>query len=95
MRLNTVNPLPYAPKDELERQVCDAVETLSGEVVLDVWTPDSYPFEDLHGKQVALDADYEIRTGRLTRGLFASGSIYRAFVHDGRLDIEFEGAWNA
>lgn len=94
MRLTTVNPLPYTPKDELERELCDRVRTLSGEMVIQVWTPNSYPYEDVHGNQVALDADYEIKTGRLSEGLVASGSIYRAFVRDGRLDIEPEGAWN-
>jgi hypothetical protein len=55
--------------------------------------PDSYPYEDLDGKQVLLDADYEIRTGRRKNGLFVGGSIYRAVVREGQVEVEFYGAY--
>ena len=40
-----------------------------------------------------LDADYEIRTGRRTNGLFVGGSIYRAVVREGQVEGEFYGAY--
>ena len=40
-----------------------------------------------------LDADYEVRTGRLVSGLFVAGSVYRGFVRGGQVEVEFDGAW--
>ena len=93
MRLTTVNPLPFAPRTPIERQLCDKVQAASGEVVLNVWTPDTYPFTDAEDNVVVLDADFEVKTGRLTNGLFVSGSVYRGFFREGELHIEFYGAW--
>ena len=93
MRLTTVNPLPFQPRTSLERQLCEKVAAASGEVVLHVWTPESYPFEDADGTRHALDADFEVRTGRLTNGLFVGGSVYRGLVRDGHVEVEFEGGW--
>ena len=93
MRLTTVNPLPYAPRTSIERELCDRVRVLSGEVVLHVWTPDSYPYDDAEGKRVLLEADYEIRTGRLSNGLFVGGSVYRAMVRESQIEVEFFGSY--
>jgi hypothetical protein len=93
MKLATSNPLPFKATTPMEQQLCSAVEALSGEVVLNVWTQASYPFEDRNGEKVKLEADYEIRTGRLSSGLFAGGSVYLSFVKDGQVVVEFEGSW--
>ena len=93
MKIGNSNPLPYVPQSPTERDLCAKVEALSGEVVLNVWTPSSYPHEDINGNQVLLEADFEVRTGRLSRGLFASGSVYRGHVRDGHIEIEFWGIW--
>ena len=93
MRNPNVNPLPYEPRTAEERQLCELVASASGEVVLNVWTPASYPYEDLEGKQVVLEADFAVRTGHLSGGLFVGGSMYLGFVRNGQVEIEFEGAW--
>jgi hypothetical protein len=95
MKLTTVNPLPFVAKTSVEHQLCSKVEALSGEVVLSVWTPETYPFEKASGEKVELEANYEIRTGRLSNGLFASGSIYLGFVREGQIEVEFEGGWKS
>lgn len=91
MRNPNVNPLPYEPRTAEERQLCELVAAASGEVVLKVWTPASYPYEDLEGKQVVLEADYAVHTGQLSKGLFVGGSRYLGFVRNGRVEIELEG----
>lgn len=93
MRLTKSNPSPYAPQTALERELCEKVRACSGETVLHVWTPASYPFTDGEGHPIHLEADYEVRTGRLSRGLFASGSVYRGYVREGRLEVVLHGAW--
>ena len=93
MRLTTSNPLPFRPRTLLEHQLCEKVVAASGESVLSVWTPETYPYEDPEGRRVALDADYEVRTGRLVSGLFVAGSVYRGFVRGGQVEVEFDGAW--
>ena len=95
MRLTTSNPLPYVARTDAERDLCEKVQAHSGQVVLDIWTPESYPFEEISGGQVKLEANYAIRTGRLTNGLFTSGSSYLAFVRDGKVELELEGHWTS
>jgi hypothetical protein len=93
MRLSTCNPLPFRPTTSLERELCDKVEAASGEVVLAVWTPETYPFEQLDGRRAVLAADFQVKTGRLTAGLFASGSIYMGHLRGGHVEVEWEGSW--
>ena len=95
MRLTTVNPLPFHPANSVERDLCEKVAAASGEVVLQVWTPETYPFEGHDGQQVVLDADYQVKTGRLTAGLFVSGSVYDGHLRNGHVEIEFVGAWKS
>ena len=93
MRIPDVNPLPFRPETALEQRICELVAQASGEVVVHVWTQGSYPFFDLSDQPVQLAADYEIRTGRLHRGLFAGGSVYLAHVSGDDVRVEFEGAY--
>ena len=95
MRLTTVNPLPFRPATLVERDLCEKVAAASGEVVLQVWTPETYPYEGLDGQQVVLAADYQVKTGRLTAGLFVSGSVYDGYLRNGQVEIEFVGAWRS
>jgi hypothetical protein len=95
MRRATVNPLPHVPRTDLERTVCEKIQSRSGEVVLEIWSPDTYPFEDAQGNRVRLEADFAVRTGRLTGGLYASGSTYLAFVRGDQIEVVFEGAWTS
>ena len=91
MRLATVNPPPFTAKTRVEQELCAKVEALSGETVLHVWTPDTYPFEDARGEKVKLEADYAVRTGQLLNGLFVGGSLYMGYVRDGQVEVELEG----
>ena len=95
MRITTVNPLPFRPTTSMERDLCEKVAAASGEVVLHVWTPETYPFEGLDAQQVELAADYQVKTGRLTAGLFVSGSVYDGHVRNGQVEIEFVGTWRS
>jgi len=95
MKLTSAHQQPFRPTTPVEHRLCVQVEAASGETVLQVWHRDSYPFEDLHGERVPLGADYEIRTGRLHAGLFASGSVFLGYVRDDGVEIEFEGSWTA
>jgi hypothetical protein len=95
MRLTTSNPRLYFARTDAEHDLCERVQAHSGQVVLDIWTPESYPFEEITGEQVKLEADCAIRTGRLTNSLFTSGSSYLAFVRDGKVELELEGHWTS
>ncbi|WP_431103989.1 hypothetical protein [Roseateles noduli] len=88
-----MNPLPFRPTTALERRLCELVEQDCGEVVLNVWTPENYPLTDIDEQPVRVQADYEVRTGRLHNGLFVAGTVYRAFVSEGDVRIEFEACW--
>jgi hypothetical protein len=79
----------------MERDICERVAAASGEVVLELWTPATYPYEGLDGQQVELASGYQVKTGRLTEGLFVSGSVYDGHVRNGRLEIERVGTWNS
>jgi hypothetical protein len=93
MRLTTVNPLPFRPTTPLERELCEKVETASGEVVLKVCTPETYPYEEANGQRAVLAAEYQVRTGRLSAGLLVSGSVYEGHLRNGRIEIERVGSW--
>lgn len=67
MRLTTVNPLPFRPATSMERDLCEKVTEASGEVVLQVWTPETYPCEGLDGQQVVLAADFIAQDRRRRR----------------------------
>jgi len=93
MKNPLVNPLPFRPKTLLEERLCKLVEETSGEVVLNVWTPENYECSDASDHPIALEADFEVRTGQLHHGLFVAGSIYLAYVEGNDLRLEFKGAW--
>lgn len=88
-----VNPLPFRPTTPLEERICQLVERTSGEVVLNVWTPETYERVDAFDRPIALAADFEIRTGRLHNGLFVAGSIYLAYVEGEEIRLELEAVY--
>ena len=92
MRLTTVNPLPFRPTTPVEHQLCEKVAAASGEVVLQVLTPETY-LQDERGQRLELLADFEVRTGALFNGLFVGGSVYLGYLRDGQIDIEWDGSW--
>lgn len=93
MKNPDVNSLPFVPRTPTERAACNLVTAECGEVVLNFWDQSTYPYEDLDGNPVPLEADYKIRTGSLHAGLFCSGSFYLVRVNGGSVEIEFEGRW--
>ncbi|MBB3641912.1 hypothetical protein [Variovorax atrisoli] len=88
-----INPLPFHPRTELEKTVCNLVTAECGEVVLNFWDQASYPYEDINGNPVPLEADYQVRTGKLYNGLFCTGSYFLVRVNNGAVEIEFESRW--
>ncbi|WP_431256831.1 hypothetical protein ACQ86G_19285 [Roseateles chitinivorans] len=88
-----MNPLPFRPATPLEHRLCDLVESASGEVVLHVWTQETYPFFDENDEPMKLAADFAVRTGQLHNGLFVGGSMYLAHVCGDDVRVEFTGAY--
>ena len=88
-----LNPLPFVPLTPTEWTACNLVTAECGEVVLNFWDQPTYPYEDLDGNPVPLQADFKIRTGSLHAGLFSSGSFHLVQVNGGSVEIEFEGRW--
>lgn len=87
------NELPYVPTTPVEKEICDRVVALSGEVILDLWTQADYPFYDGEDRQREIPADYVVRTGRLSNGLFCAGSFFNVQVTPDGLLISDEGGW--
>ncbi len=94
--MRRISPEPdrtYVPASELESQICEEVQRQTGEEIIALWTKSTYPYCDIHDRQLTIEHDYVVKTGKRFKDHFFSGQEIGVNVVDGKLSTEQLGDW--